>query len=139
MSDEQAIRALIHEYASRLDDGDLDGVADLFAHAELTASTHDRVRRGREEARQLYDDVVLFEDGTPRTMHQMTNVTVVVEGSSATARSYFTVLQVTAQGLHPVLAGVYEDAFEHVDGAWRFTRRHFVPRLYGDLTRHYRT
>ena len=35
MSDVDEITALIHEYAFRLDAGDLDGVAALFAHAEL--------------------------------------------------------------------------------------------------------
>ena len=45
-------------------------------------------------------------------------------------------LQVTGQGLHPILAGEYRDRFERVDGAWRFTERIFDPRLFGDLSRH---
>jgi hypothetical protein len=69
-------------------------------------------------------------------MHQITNVTVHVDGEGATARCYFTVLQVTKQGLHPVLAGEYHDRFECVDGAWRFTERRFDPKLLGDLSSH---
>jgi hypothetical protein len=61
---------------------------------------------------------------------------VQVDGASATARSAFTVLQVTGQGLHPILAGDYLDRFELVDGAWRFSERVFDPRLLGDLSRH---
>ncbi len=64
------ITALIHEYAFRLDAGDFDGVAALFAHAELRSTRHERVRRGSPEARTLYDSVIVYDDGTPRTMHQ---------------------------------------------------------------------
>ena len=79
---------------------------------------------------------ILYDDGTPQTLHQITNVTVRVEGAHATARSCFTVLQVTGQGLHPILAGDYHDRFERVDGAWRFTERIIDPRLFGDMARH---
>jgi ketosteroid isomerase-like protein len=134
-----AIAALIHEYAFRLDAGDLDGVAELFAEAELRSTQHDRVLRGSAEARTLYDRVIIGDDGTPGTIHQLTNVTIAVDGDAAAARSYFSVLQVTAQGLHPVLAGEYRDRFERVDdGRWRFTARLFVPMLFGDLRLHMR-
>ena len=133
-----AITALIHEYAFLLDRGDLDGVAALFAHAELRSTRHDRVRRGVAEARTLYDPVILYDDGTPRTMHQLTNVAVTVERPAARARTYFTVLQVTSLGLHPILAGEYRDRFAFVDGQWQFTERIFDPRLFGDLSGHMR-
>ena len=130
------ITALIHEYAFRLDAGDLDGVAALFEHAELGSTRHQRRLRGTAEARTNYDGVIIYEDGTPQTQHQITNVTVKVDGTTAAARSSFTVLQVTGQGLHPILAGDYLDRFEQVGGVWRFTERVFDPRLFGDLSRH---
>jgi 3-phenylpropionate/cinnamic acid dioxygenase small subunit len=139
MSDVDDITALIYEYAFLLDRGDLDGVAALFEHAELRSTHNDRVRRGAAEARTLYDPVVIFDDGTPRTMHQLTNVSVQVDGPAARARSYFTVLQVTEQGLHPVLVGEYRDRFELVDRRWRFAARVFDPRLFGDLSQHMRS
>jgi hypothetical protein len=138
MSDVAEITALINEYAFRLDGGDLDGVAALFAKAELRSTRHDRVLRGAIEGRTLYDPVVLHDDGTPRTMHQLTNVTVEVSGLTAAARTYFTVLQVTGQGLHPILAGEYRDRFTRVDGHWEFTERVFDPKLFGDLSGHMR-
>jgi 3-phenylpropionate/cinnamic acid dioxygenase small subunit len=136
----ERIRALIYEYAFRLDAGDFDGVAELFANAELTSSTHSRVRRGAAEARELYEDVIVYDDGTPRTMHQLTNVTISTDddGTHATARTYFTVLAVTAQGLHPILGGEYQDTFVKVADEWRFASRHFVPMLIGDLSGHMR-
>jgi ketosteroid isomerase-like protein len=132
------IVALIHEYAFRLDAGDLDGVAALFANAELRSTRNDRVRRGAAEARSLYEPVILYDDGTPRTMHQLTNVTVRVDGAFASARTYFTVLQVTKLGLHPILGGEYRDRFALVDGHWEFRERVFDPRLFGDLASHMR-
>ena len=134
--DVQAITELIHDYARRLDDGDLDGVAALFAQAELRSTRDDRVRRGTAEARTLYDPVILYDDGTPRTLHQLTNVSVDIAGDTATARTYFTVLQVTGQGLHPILAGEYRDRFARAGGVWHFIERVFDPKLFGDLSRH---
>jgi hypothetical protein len=137
-TDVRAIVALLHAYTFRLDAGDLDGVAALFAHAELRSTRHSRVRRGAAEARELYDPMVIYDDGTPRTLHQLTNIDVEIDGDRATARSYFTVLQVTGQGLHPILAGEYRDRFERVDAAWQFAARVFDPKLFGDLSGHMR-
>jgi ketosteroid isomerase-like protein len=138
MSDAGEIIALVHEYAFLLDRGDLDGVAALFANAVLRSTRNDLVRTGAAEARTIYDPVIIYDDGTPRTMHQLTNVTVEVEGDLATARSYFTVLQVTNLGLHPILGGEYRDRFGRIDGRWQFTERVFDPRLFGDLSGHMR-
>ena len=136
MTDAEQVTALIHEYAALIDAGDLDAVAGLFEHAELGSTKHSRRMRGTAEARAIYDPVIIYDDGTPRTLHQITNVTVQVDGATASARSCFTVLQVTGQGLHPILAGEYHDRFECVDGTWRFTERIFDPRLFGDMSRH---
>ena len=134
----EVITALIREYAFRLDGGDLDGVAALFEHAELRSTRNDRVLRGATEARTLYEPVIIYDDGTPRTMHQLTNLTVTVDGPMAQALTYFTVLQVTDLGLHPILAGEYRDRFSLVDGRWEFAERVFDPRLLGDLSSHMR-
>lgn len=139
MNDVEQITALIHEYAFLLDRGDLDGVAALFAQAELRSTRDDRVRRGTAEARALYNPVIIYDDGTPQTLHQLTNVSVHVDGPTARARSYFTVLQVTGLGLHPILAGEYRDQFVLLDGRWGFAARIFDPRLFGDLSRHMRS
>ena len=138
MSAVEEITALIHEYAFRLDRGDLDGVAALFADAVLRSAANDRVRRGAAEARTLYDPVIIYDDGTPRTMHQLTNVTVKVDGARASGRTYFTVLQVTNLGLHPILGGEYRDQFARVDRRWVFTERLFDARLFGDMSGHMR-
>ena len=56
---------------------------------------------------------------------------------SATARSYFTVLQqVEDTDLRPIISGSYNDVFKVVDGAWWFDTREMVVGLVGDLSRH---
>ena len=133
--DQSAIAAIIHAYAERLDDGDLDGVAALFENADWI--TDGRVRgHGVAHARRQYDRVILSGDGTPRTRHVITNLVVDVagDGSSAAARSYFVVLQQTG----PILAGRYHDRFERDSDGWHLSAREFHADLIGDLSLHYR-
>jgi hypothetical protein len=140
-ADVDAITALVHEYAFRLDAGDLDGVAGLFAHAELGSSVRPERVRGAQGARGNYRGVILYDDGTPRTMHCITNVTVRIDdgATTASARSYFTVLQAVDDfPLQPIIAGQYHDRFEKADGVWRFTERIIHPDLIGDLSHHMR-
>ncbi len=141
MDDVTAITALIHEYAERLDAGDLDGVAALFEHATWGSPGRGDPLRGAAQVRRGYDGVILHEDGTPSTKHVISNVTVAVEpgADTATARSYFTVLQARPDlPLQPIIAGRYRDRFERVDGRWRFSERVIIPDLIGDLSRHLR-
>lgn len=141
MSDARgAIENLIYTYAERMDAGDLAGVARLFEHADYRAG--DGPALGWQEVERVNRElVILHEDGTPRTKHLTTNVRVELDeaGGTATAHSYFTVLQgVDGAPLQPIVAGRYQDRFEHVDGAWRFAERRIHIDLVGDLTRHLR-
>jgi 3-phenylpropionate/cinnamic acid dioxygenase small subunit len=135
------ISELISRYAELIDVGDFEGVASLLATAELSFEGFDTVRRGRDEIRATYEaSTRRYEDGTPRTKHLVTNVVVDIEPTMGTAssRSYFTVLQAVpgALALQPVVAGRYRDGFRSVDGTWRFSRRHIMVDLTGDLGHH---
>jgi hypothetical protein len=70
----------------------------------------------------------------------MTNVVVEVDddGRSATARTYFTVLQAVPGvfSLQPIIAGRYRDTFARTDGSWRFSHRHMLVDLVGDMSQH---
>jgi ketosteroid isomerase-like protein len=140
--DREAVRALIHEYCFLLDAGDFDGVAELFADAEVTSSTNPKPRRGAAEVRTMYDAVMLYGDGTPRSLHCISNTTITFSADdtdAASARSYFVVMQRAADvPLQAVLAGEYQDRFARRDGTWCFAARHIVPRLTGDLAQHMR-
>jgi SnoaL-like domain len=142
-SDRDQIFGLLYSYAERIDGGDFEGLADLLAHAELTAEGSDHVARGADAVRALYEATTLrHEDGTPRTKHLTTNVIVEIgdTGESAVARSYFTVLQALPGhlALQPIVAGRYRDRFVRVEGGWRFSGRHIVVDLVGDVSQHLR-
>ncbi len=135
------ITDLLFTYAERIDAGDFAAVADLFGDAEVTFEGFDQVRRGRDEVLAMYEGSTRrYDDGTPKTKHVMTNVVVAVDeaAGTATARSYFTVLQaVPGQlALQPVIAGRYRDRFDRSAGAWRFRQRHMVVDLVGELGHH---
>jgi 3-phenylpropionate/cinnamic acid dioxygenase small subunit len=134
-----AIEALVYGYAERLDAGDLDGVAALFDDATYRSHAGGAYV-GREAVRAVLARVVrIHGDGTPRTKHVTTNLVIAVDdaGDTATARSYFTVLQATpAVPLQAIVAGRYHDRFARRDGAWRFADRLIYMDLIGDLSDH---
>jgi uncharacterized protein (TIGR02246 family) len=137
------ISDLVYAYAEHIDTGDFEAVAELLAHADVTAEGADRHWRGRDEVRSLYESGTRrHADGTPLTKHVTTNLVVEVDedAGTATARSYYTVLQAVPGelALQPIVAGRYRDRFERVDGRWRFAARHLVVDLVGDLGHHLR-
>lgn len=137
------IEHLLHTYAERIDAGDLDGVAALFAHGRVHGMADpppEAVFEGRDAVLALYRGTVrLYDDGTPKTKHVTTNVRIEVDElhGTAEARSYYTVTQATDElPLQIIVTGHYHDTFRVVDGDWWFdTRTMFVDQT-GDLSRH---
>ncbi|HEY3703389.1 MAG TPA: nuclear transport factor 2 family protein [Acidimicrobiales bacterium] len=141
MDAQTAIAHLVYAYAERIDAGDFEGVADLFAGGTISAEGSDAVRAGRDDVLEMYRrSTRIYDDtSTPKTKHVTTNLVVEVddEAGTARARSYFTVLQATPElALQPIIAGRYHDRFECPEGTWRFTERHIICDLFGDLTHH---
>ena len=137
------IENLIYTYAERIDAGDYPGVAGLFTHGRIQAATAEEpltLATGSDEVLGLYRHTTrLHDDGTPRTRHLTSNVMIQLDDSetSATARSYFTVLQQVDDGpLQPIVSGRYHDRFHVVDGRWWFETRIMHVDLQGDLSRH---
>jgi hypothetical protein len=140
MSSRAAITTLVHAYAERLDAGDLEGVARLFADATY-GQAGGEVRHGADEVLAVLRRVVILYDGIPRTKHVISNLTIEIDeaGGAATARSYFSVLQAAAElPLQVIIAGRYHDRFARADGTWRFAERRILMDLVGDLSRHVR-
>jgi ketosteroid isomerase-like protein len=138
-SDRDEIVELISSYAERLDEGDFEGVADLFTHATFRSDRRPEVRRGRDEILAVYRSTVATYDGKPATKHVTTNVIVEVDpgGETASARSYFTVFQARPElPLQPIIAGRYHDRFARRGGRWRFADRLVLMDLVGDLRLH---
>jgi ketosteroid isomerase-like protein len=140
-TDRDAIADLVYSYAELIDNGDFVGVAALFADGEITVDRDTPPVRGASAVQRLYEATTRIypETGTPRTKHQSTNLIVEVDESAgtATARSYYTVLQQTPSlALQPIIAGRYRDEFSRTGGAWHFTRRHIVVDVVGDVSEH---
>jgi hypothetical protein len=73
------------------------------------------------------------------THHLSTNLVIDVDedAGTATARSYYSMLQATdALPLQIIDAGYNTDRFERVDGEWRWVDRYITVELHGDLTHH---
>jgi len=135
------IENLIYSYAELVDAGDLEGMAQLFSHAEFFGPDGKIAASGADEFLTLQRRAIKIftSTGTPCTKHVTTNVLIEINETTdaATARSYFTVLQSTDElPLQPIIAGRYKDSFERVDGSWRFSRRQSIPEFYGDLSKH---
>lgn len=139
--DRHAVESLLYEYARRVDAVDFDGVGALFAHATFRSETGDGIATltGPDEVADTMRSMVqVGDDGTPGTKHLVTNVTVEVDGDTATASSYFTVLQAGGAELRAIVAGRYEDGFERAADGWRFADRLVRTDLVGDVSRHLR-
>ncbi len=146
MSDSaREIENLLHRYAERIDAGDLEGVADLFAHGRIRASADappEQTFEGRDRVLALYrGSTQIYDDGIPHTKHVTTNSIIEVdEGAiAASARSYYTVFQrLDDFPLQPIISGRYHDTFQRIDGGWWFETRIMIVDLVGDLSRHLR-
>ena len=139
--DWHAINTLLMTYAEQLDLGRNGEVAALFADAtyriEHSGTTDVSEYRGESEVRGFCEQTRVYEDGTPRTKHVMTNVNIQVDGERATSSSYVTVFQQTDElPLQPIASGRYLDRFERVDEGWRFADRLITGFLLGDRSQH---
>lgn len=134
-----AIQALIHTYPKRLDAGDLSGMAQLFADADVYFPDGSVCRADSAGVEKAFRDFLrLYDGGIPRTRHMMSNVIIQPEGeNAASATSYVMVFQQTdALPLQPIIGGDYRDQFVRRDGLWRFSKRVIGNDLFGDLSAH---
>ncbi|HXY91255.1 MAG TPA: nuclear transport factor 2 family protein [Acidimicrobiia bacterium] len=131
------IRNLMFRYCELIDDGDVEGLADLFADASIVGQDATVLASGSAEVRAMYggSDRRARTSGGRATKHITTNVLVEVDerAGAATARSYWVLLLSTSpdEPVRPVLAGRYHDRFACVDGVWRFAERAYLVDLTG--------
>jgi 3-phenylpropionate/cinnamic acid dioxygenase small subunit len=145
----EQIRRIVLTYPERVDRGDfaavgtfLDGVKFGGAVGRNAGRVPDEQMRSMTaaEIESLYHAAVLVhDDGLPHTKHLITNIDVQFadDGRSATARSYYTVLQGMSDfPLQIIISGRYDDEFEAFDGGWRLVSRREYTDLVGDLSKH---
>ena len=144
MDSARLIENLLYTYADRIDRGDLDGVADLFAHGRIHGQEGggpETVFEGRDGVRNLYGMAtrIYADSGTPKTKHLTTNAIIEVddETGTATAQSNYLVTQATDElPLQVIITGHYRDTFHRVDGQWWFDTRTMYVDQAGDLSHH---
>ena len=137
------ITNLIYSYAERLDAGDLDAVAGIFAHGRICGvedGPPETVFEGSAGVRKLYDMATkIYEDGTPKTRHNTSNVQLHINEAEGTARStsYYSVTQATPDlPLQVIVTGHYKDTFHRLDGVWWFDSRIMFVDQVGDVSQH---
>ena len=130
--DEEEIRNLMNEYCYAIDSGDFVTFAKLFQNAEWIAE-------GKKPSNESANNIIIYEDGTPKTKHTITNISIDVdeERNKAIAHSYVTVYQGTADfPLLVIFSGDYYDEFKKIDGAWCFSKREIRNSITGDMCAH---
>lgn len=139
--DLEAIRRLVHLYSTLVDSGDVAGLGDLFAHGSFVVPGTGTHATGREQAERIFGRSLRYhEDGTPQTMHLVGNLTIdlAADAITATAQSYTAVFQGTMTlPLQVILTATYADAFEKVEGAWRYRERVVTFVHQGDTSQHF--
>jgi len=143
-SDIEQITNLAHFYAEQVDTANFEAIGRLFADGATECFLQGGPNGGRcvgaEAVMRWYRASVAVRDGTPGTRHVITNLIVEVaeDGLSASARSYFTVLQRLPDfPLQIVAAGRYHDRFRKTDGAWRFEEKILHGDFIADISKHY--
>jgi 3-phenylpropionate/cinnamic acid dioxygenase small subunit len=137
------ITNLIYRYAELIDAGDLDAVAELFAHGRICGVENgppETVFTGTAGVRKMYEMAVrIHDDGTPKTRHNTSNVQLEIDEDGGTARStsYYCVTQATPElPLQVIVTGHYQDTFHRLDGVWWFDSRTMFVDQVGDVSHH---
>ena len=135
MSAQKEITDLMNLYCTAIDSGDLKTFSRLFANATWVAE-------GRVPGPESMNNMILYADGTPRTKHVITNLTLDIDEAASTAsgHSYVTVYQQTPEfPLQAIFVGEYYDAFSLSAQGWAFTRREIRHSLIGNMRAHLKT
>ena len=136
-----AITTLMYRYAECIDAADFAGLAALFAHGRIRATSGPAGSGwSGDEVRAFYSRTNrVHEDGTLRTRHVNANLIVDIDegAGSATVRSTYVVFQATLKlPFQPIVGGRYEDRFERVAGDWRWAERLIHVDQVGDVSEH---
>ena len=135
MSAQKKITDLMNLYCTAIDSGDLKTFDRLFANATWVAE-------GRVPGPESMSNMILYEDGTPRTKHVITNLTLDIDeaAGSASGHCYVTVYQQTTEfPLQAIFVGEYYDTFSLSAQGWGCTRRKIRHSLIGNMRAHLKT
>lgn len=139
MSDKEEILSLLNRYSHTIDSGDIEGFAELFDKGEFYVEGSPPNRGSKEVFDNVASNVIIYEDGTPRTRHINSNIKLEIDEKTGTAKAerYVTVLQQTDKlPLQPIFSGHYHDEFSKEDGEWHFVKAVIHQPFAGNLSHH---
>ena len=86
------ITNLLYRYAELMDAGDFEGCAELFADASIVLDSSPGASpvNAEEMLSIWHSSVVIYDDGTPRTRHQITNPILAIDEEAGTASVSYT-------------------------------------------------
>jgi len=126
LSDKDAIRDIMEDYAARLTARDFDGYVANFA-PEGTWQNGGTLKRGHKEIHEMLEK--MFPNTPANYVNQdsymlVSDIQIKVDGDHATARSrQLSIIRGKNGDPTPVLAGRYEDEFVRRDGQWKILHR----------------
>jgi hypothetical protein len=126
VSDSEGARQLLSLYCHALDQGRLEGLSSLFHRdAEFLVSFEGGQKHtGRETIQAWYNRFFQQRPGQSRHMrHKIFEPLLTINGSTATAITYFDADSVDEGGAVRVVAGRYDDALVKEQGQWFFKER----------------
>ncbi|HEY6623558.1 MAG TPA: nuclear transport factor 2 family protein [Acidimicrobiales bacterium] len=118
-TDEEAIRNLIGLHSQLTDDGDYERRVDLYTD-DGVFTMGDATSTGRDELLATFAATSAPER---RGKHITANTVMEIDGDTAGARTDFFFSLPSPDGLKPLAAGRYADAFVKRDGRWLYSRR----------------
>ena len=74
MSDKEQILSLLNRYSFTVDSGDLEGFVALFEKGEWYVEGTPPNKGSKEVFDNVVSNVIIYEDGTPRTRHVNANI-----------------------------------------------------------------
>ena len=133
------ITHLINQYGFTIDTGDLQSFAALFADGVWEVEGSEPCV-GSQQVLDALATVRIYDDGTPRTKHVISNLDLAIDeaGDSAQSQCYITLFQQTDDfPMQAIFCGHYFDEFVRIDNRWRFSHRLIKNMLVGDLSAHH--
>ena len=123
VEDKDAIREVLADYCFRLDGGDYDGMAALFAE-DGTWDTAFGTATGRAAIAELARNIRARAGAErPRAVHLVSNIAIALDGDSARVRSNWMVMQNAPEGPKIGSGGGYADEMVREGGRWLFRSR----------------
>ncbi|TAL01962.1 MAG: nuclear transport factor 2 family protein [Rhodospirillaceae bacterium] len=119
LEDKDAIRDLLANYCFYTDRKNPDALVALFTED----CVYDGGAFGRFEGRAALRGFMTAAGDESRVRHFTVNEVIAVKGDTATARSYFLVLDSASAPPTPLFTGFYEDQFVRTGGRWLFKTR----------------